>query len=91
MFGFSFMVSVLVAQRRWCAIEPRGEGLGGGGRCQGAQGADGASNTLREAKAGHRCHIIALSLIAMLEATVSSPYGQSCPIPEYPDAAPCRR
>src|SRR6266516_6046072 len=51
---------------RWCAIEPRGEGLGGGGRGQGgAQGADGASNTLSAADAGHRRHIIALGLIAL--------------------------
>src|SRR5437867_8907854 len=52
---------------RWCAIEPRGEGLGGGGRGQGgAQGAEGASNTLSAADAGHRRHIIALGLIALL-------------------------
>src|SRR6266699_1047956 len=52
---------------RWCAIEPRGEGLGGGVRGQcGAQGEKGASNTLSVANAGHRRHIIALGLIALL-------------------------
>src|SRR6266496_1786894 len=51
---------------KWCAIEPRGEGLGGGVRGQGgAQGAKGASNTLSAADAGHRRHIIALGLIAL--------------------------
>src|SRR2546426_12152259 len=55
----------------WCAIEPRGEGLGGGGRGQGgAQGAKGASNTLSAADAGHRRHIIALGLIALSADTV---------------------
>ena len=52
---------------KWCAIEPRGEGLGGGVWGQGgAQGAKGASNTLSAADAGHRRHIIALGLIALL-------------------------
>jgi len=62
---------------RWCAIEPRGEGLGGGVRGQGgAQGARGASKTLSAADAAHRRHIIARSLIALLEASVSPPHRQ---------------
>src|SRR5439155_2181822 len=53
---------------KWCAIEPRGEGLGGGVRGQGgAQGAKGASKTLSAADAGHRRHIIALGLIALAQ------------------------
>ena len=77
---------------KWCAIEPRGEGLGGGVRGQGgAQGAKGASNTLSAANAGQRRHIIALGHIALLEATVSSPHRQRRPIPEYRDLARCRR
>src|SRR2546426_10882274 len=61
----------------WCAIKPRGEGLGGGVRGQGgAQGAKGASNTLSAADAGHRRHIIARGLIALLEAIVSPPNRQ---------------
>src|SRR6266536_4339508 len=44
---------------RWCAIEPRREGLGGGVRSQdGAQGEKGASNTLSAADAGNRRHIV---------------------------------
>ena len=51
---------------KWCAIEPGGEGLGGGVRGQcGAQRAKGASNTLSAADAGHRRHIIAFGLIAL--------------------------
>src|SRR6266542_1444649 len=51
---------------RWCAIEPRGEGLGCGVRSQGgAQGARGASKTLSAANAGQRRHIIAHGLIAL--------------------------
>src|SRR6266496_2255355 len=53
---------------RWCATEPRGEGLGGGVRSQGgAKGEGGASNTLSAADAGHRRHIIALGLIALAQ------------------------
>src|SRR5213596_3646657 len=75
--GFSFRSR----SDRWCAIEPRGEGLGGGVRSQGgAQGAKGASNTLSAADAGHRRHIIALGLIALLGATVSPPHRQSRPL-----------
>src|SRR6266496_6781585 len=60
----------------WCAIEPRGEGLGGGVRGQGgAQGANGASNTLSAADAGHRRHIIALGLIALLTDSVFGRVG----------------
>jgi len=67
-------VSFRTRSNKWCAIEPKGEGLGGGVRSQGgAQGAKGASKTLSAADAGHCRHVIALRLIALLEASVSPP------------------
>ncbi len=47
----------------WCAIEPRGDGSAA---VSGVKGERGASSNLSAADAGHRRHIIALGLIALL-------------------------